>query len=112
MQAALTPAPEVVAEQVEAGMAGPVVQTVLNHPEVQALADKLQVQTEPLMRTLLAADLAGDKAPLEELTSKAQAGDSAAAAQLQMIQTLAQATLQVAAQMQQAQQPPDLPSAA
>lgn len=109
VQAALAPAPEVVAEQVEAGMAGPVVQTVLNHPEIQALADKLHVQTEPLMRTLLAADLAGDKAPLEELTGKARAGDNAAAAQLQMIQTLAQATLQVAAQMQQA---PDLPVAA
>ena len=111
VQAALTPAPEVVAQQVEAGMAGPVVSTVLNHPEIKALAEKLQVQTEPLMRTLLAADLAGDRAPLEALAQRAQSGDAAANAQLQMIQTLAQATLQVAAELQQAQQP-ELPTAA
>lgn len=112
VQAALTPAPELVAQQVEAGMAGPVVSTVLNHPEIKALAEKLQVQTEPLMRTLLAADLAGDRAPLEALAQKAQSGDAAASAQLQMIQTLAQATLQVAGELQQAQQQPELPTAA
>lgn len=113
VQAALTPAPELVAQQVEAGMAGPVVNAVLNHPEIKALAEKLQVQTEPLMRTLLAADLAGDKAPLEALAQKAQSGDAGAAAQLQMIQTLAQATLQISAELQQAQQQqPDLPTAA
>jgi hypothetical protein len=79
-------------------MAGPVVGAVLNDPEINELASSLKVDASALMRTLLAADLAGDPTPLQALESRSKNGDTQAQAQLQMIQTLARATLQAAAQ--------------
>jgi hypothetical protein len=110
VQVATRPSAEVVAQNVEALMSGPVIAGVLNHPDIQALGGQLKVDNLSLMRSLLAADLNGDRSVLVELQSRAQKGDKQAEAELTMIQTLAQAVQQFGAQNVQAQA--DLPKAA
>jgi hypothetical protein len=116
VQAAVKPSAELVARQVETGMAGPVVAAVLDDPQIKELALSLKVDATALMRTLLAADLAGDPTPLQALESRARGGDVQAQSELQMMQTLAQATLQAAAQantpLAEVQQKSQMPTAA
>ena len=103
VKASVTPSVEAVNQQVDAAMAGPVVASILEHPEIKSLAENLKVDAEALMRKLLRADMTGDKAALETLAQKAKHED-AAKAELEMIQVLAQATLQATGQLQAPQQ--------
>ena len=101
---ATRPSPEVVSQQLEQSMKGVVVQSVLQHPEITAQAEALKVDAEATMKLLLTAELSRDPSLLGALEAKAQKGDTGARNQLQLLQTLSQAVLQVSNQVAAQQQ--------
>ncbi len=110
VKAATMPSPEVLAQQLDAVMQGPVANAVLTHPDIVAMGEQLKVDNGALLRTLLTADLAGDPSGLAAIQARAQKGETQAQSELQMIQTLAQAAQHFGQQLAAAQggggQPP------
>jgi hypothetical protein len=105
VKAATRPSAEAVAQQLEGFMAGPVAATVLGHPDIKTAAEQLKVDASVLLRTLVAGDLSADNSAVVTRQAQAQKGDTVAQAELQMIQLLAQATLQIQSQLQSQQAP-------
>lgn len=97
VQAAVKPSAEAVAQKLEAVMQDPGIASILSHPEIVARGEQLKVDNEALMRTLMAAELSGDAAMLQNMQLRAQKGEPAAQAELQMLQTLAVAVQQLSA---------------
>ena len=104
VQEATRPSPEVVSQKLEELMTGPVIGAVLSHPDIAKAGEQLKVDNTALMRALLEADLSGDPAALQAIQVRAQKGDTQAQAELQMVQTLAQAVQQFGSQPQPAAQ--------
>jgi hypothetical protein len=82
------PSAEQTEAMVEQNMKGAVVQTVLEHEQIQAKAEELGVDAEQSMKLYLRAELGRNPAIVQELTQKAQRGEEAAAKQLQFLQIL------------------------
>ena len=97
VQAAVKPSAEAVAQNLEAVMRDPGIASILSHPEIVARGEQLKVDNDALMRTLMAAELSGDAAMLQSMQLRAQKGEPAAQAELQMLQTLAVAVQQLSA---------------
>jgi hypothetical protein len=95
VQAALRPSAEQLAGQLDAVMQDPGINSILSHPDIVERGAQLQVDNQALMRTLLVAELTGDASALQEMQLRAQNGEPAAQAELQMLQTLAQAVQQL-----------------
>ena len=100
------PDPEVVQQQLEVSMKGAVVQTVLNHPDVKSQAEALGVDSEQMMKLLLTAELSRDPSLLGGVEARAQQGDTSAKSEIQMLQLLSQAVMEVSQQVARDGAPP------